>query len=318
MQNLALPAEASSMKQFLADHADFHKLLLDDLYDAVYFVDPDRRILYWNHAAEALSGYAASDVIGRRCSDNLLCHVDESGHNLCQNDCPLSHSMHSGTRGKADVYLRRKDGHRLAVSVRVVPILDANNRILGAVEVFSDNALRKQLERRNVELKKMAYLDPLTRLANRRFLDAKLRHALDELALFGRNFGVLLMDLDRFKRINDSLGHSAGDIVLEHIARTLSSSLRAADTLGRWGGEEFLAILPDADETQTRLMGERCRVLVRNSSVPVAETTVSLTMSVGGTVLHNTDTGDTLFRRVDRAVYQSKKDGRDRTTLFVQ
>jgi PleD family two-component response regulator len=99
--------------------------------------------------------------------------------------------MQSGVRCKANVYMRCKDSHRLAVSVRVVPILDANNRALGAVEVFGDIALRKQLERRNVELKKMAYLDPLTHLANRRFLDAKLRHAIDELALFGRSFGVL-------------------------------------------------------------------------------------------------------------------------------
>lgn len=125
MENLALPAEAIAVKQFLADHADFHKLLSDDLYDAVYFVDPERRILYWNHAAESLSGYAASEVVGRRCSDNLLCHVDESGHSLCENDCPLSHSMQTGHRGKADVYMRCKDGHRLAVSVRLFPFSTA-------------------------------------------------------------------------------------------------------------------------------------------------------------------------------------------------
>jgi len=318
MPQLAPAAEASPMDRFLAEHADFHKVLLDDLYDAVYFVDPERRILYWNHAAEALSGFSAAEVVGRRCSDNLLCHVDEAGRSLCQADCPLSHSMQSGLRGKADVYMRCKDGHRLAVSVRVVPILDANNRALGAVEVFSDIAFRKQLERRNVELKKMAYLDPLTQLANRRFLDAKLRHCLDELALFSRNFGLLLMDLDRFKRVNDNFGHSAGDAVLEQIARTVSSCLRVGDTVGRWGGEEFLAILPDADENQTHLMAERCRVLVRNSSVQVADTTVALTMSVGATILRRGDSVDSLFRRVDRALYQSKQDGRDRTTVSLQ
>ena len=134
------PWQATQVKQFLEHHADFHKLLLDELYDAVYFVDPDRRIMYWNHAAEALTGYAASEVVGQRCSDNLLCHVDETGRSLCQNDCPLSQSMQSGVRGKADVYLRCKDGHRLAVSVRVVPILDGNDQALGAVEVFSDIA----------------------------------------------------------------------------------------------------------------------------------------------------------------------------------
>ena len=125
------------------------------------------------------------------------------------------------------------------------------------------------------------------------------------------------MDLDSFKRINDSFGHSAGDAVLEHVARTLSSSLRAADTVGRWGGEEFLAILPDADENQTRLMAERCRVLVRTSSVPVAATTIALTISVGATVLCKSDTSGALFLRVDRALYQSKQDGRDRTTVSL-
>ena len=318
MQKLVELAESTQARKFLDDHADFHKLLLDDLYDAVYFVDPDRRILYWNRAAEALSGFNASEVVGKRCSDNLLCHVDEAGRSLCQGECPLSQSMQSGIRRKADVFMRCKDGHRLAVSVRVVPIMGENNQALGAVEIFSDIAHRKQLERRNVELKKMAYLDPLTRLANRRFLDSKIRQSLDELALFGRDFGVLLMDLDKFKRVNDSFGHSAGDVVLSHVADTISSTLRAGDTVGRWGGEEFLAILPDADQDHTLKMAERCRMLVRNSSVSVADTTVSVTMSVGATVLQEADSEDALFRRVDRALYQSKQGGRDRTTLLAQ
>src|SRR5450631_1151178 len=132
MDNLALQGELPLTGVFSGIGSNFYKLLLDDLYDGVYFVDTERRILYWNHAAEGLTGFAASEVVGRRCSDNVLCHVDESGHSLCLNDCPLSRSMQSGTRGKADAYLRCRDGHRLAVSVRTVPILDENKRALGA------------------------------------------------------------------------------------------------------------------------------------------------------------------------------------------
>ena len=87
-------------------------MLLDDLYDAVYFVDTERRIFYWNRAAEALTGFAASEVVGKRCGDDLLCHLDESGRSLCRNDCPLSRSMQLGIGCRADVYLRRRDGHR--------------------------------------------------------------------------------------------------------------------------------------------------------------------------------------------------------------
>ena len=189
------------------------------------------------------------------------------------------------------------------------------NQPLDAVEIFSDIAFRKQLERRNVELKKMAYLDPLTRLAKRRLLDSRIRQSLDELALFGRSFGVLLLDIDRFKHVNDSFGQSAGDVVLEHVAGTIACSLRGGDTVGRWGGEEFLAILPDADHNQILATAERCRMLVRHSSISVADTTVTVTLSVGATVLQPTDTKDSLFRRVDQELYQSKQRGRDRTTI---
>jgi diguanylate cyclase (GGDEF)-like protein len=87
--------------------------------------------------------------------------------------------------------------------------------------------------------------------------------------------------------------------------------------VGRWGGEEFIAILPDADGDQTVSMAERCRMLVRSSSVSVADTTVTLTLSVGATVLQPSDTEDSWFHRVDRALYQSKQNGRDRVTLSV-
>src|SRR5271165_2369258 len=127
MEKPVLLAKSTLGGNFLETHPGFYKLLLDDLYDAVYFVDPDRRILYWNHAAETLTGYAASEVVGRQCNDDILCHVDESGRSLCRSECPLTESMQLGRRCKADVYLRHSDGHRLAVSVRVVPILDENN-----------------------------------------------------------------------------------------------------------------------------------------------------------------------------------------------
>jgi len=313
-----ISAMSNPVARFLEKHPDFYKTLLDDLYDAVYFVDPERHILYWNRAAEALTGYASAEVVGKRCSDDLLCHVDESGRTLCRSECPVSRSMKLGIPSKADAYLRCRDGHRLAVSVRVVPILDENGTALGAVEVFSDIALRKRLERRNVELSRLAYLDPLTRLVNRRFLDSRILQSLNELSTFGRSFGVVLADLDTFKEVNDSFGHKCGDMVLELVAGTLSSSVRAGDTLGRWGGDEFLAILCDVDEAGTLHLAQRCRSLVRSSFVMVGGTALYPTVSVGATVITRSDTEESLFRRVDQALYQSKNEGRNRTTFLTE
>ncbi len=313
-----ISAMSNPVTRFLDQHPNLYKTLLDDLYDAVYFVDPERHILYWNHAAEALTGYAATEVVGKRCSDDVLCHVDESGRSLCRGECPVARSMKLGIPSKSDAYLRCRDGHRLAVSVRVVPILDESGTALGAVEVFSDIALRKRLERRNVELKKLAFLDPLTRLVNRRFLDSRIRQSLYELSAFGRTFGVILTDLDSFKEVNDNFGHKCGDDVLELVARTLSSSVRAGDTLGRWGGDEFLAILPDIDESGTLHLAQRCRSLVRSSFVMVGGTALYPAVSVGATLITSSDTEESLFRRVDRALYQSKNQGRNRATFLAE
>src|SRR5215471_8894879 len=102
----------------IAEGSCFHARLLDHLYDAIYFVDPSRRITYWNEAAELLTGYSAQEAVGRPCSDNLLVHVNETGCALCTTACPLSDTLADGKRREADVYLRHKAGHRVPVSVR--------------------------------------------------------------------------------------------------------------------------------------------------------------------------------------------------------
>ena len=99
--------------------------LLDSLFDGVYFVDKERRIQYWSQGAKHLTGYSASEAVGRYCFDNFLVHVDECGCALCLTGCPLASTIADGDRREADVYLRHKLGHRVPVTVRVAPILIA-------------------------------------------------------------------------------------------------------------------------------------------------------------------------------------------------
>jgi diguanylate cyclase (GGDEF)-like protein/PAS domain S-box-containing protein len=297
------------------DTPQIHKLLLDELYDAVYFVDTERRIQYWNRAAESTSGYAQEDVLGRHCYNNLLCHTDESGTILCHSACPLKKSMETKERSKADVYLRHKQGHRVSVSVRVTPIMDEQGEVIGAVEVFLDNSSKKNLQRRTDELKRIAYVDSLTGLVNRRYLEMRLGQALEEFSLFRSPFGVLLIDIDHFKKVNDTCGHAGGDIVLAHIAQLLSDNLRETDTLGRWGGEEFVALLPNADAATTRGLADRCRMLIESSAVTIDGKKISATISVGATTVEEDDDATTIVSRADAAMYQSKMEGRNRVTI---
>ena len=155
------------------DRFSFHKKLLDSLFDGVYFVDTERQITYWNQGAENLTGYSASESVGRSCFDNFLAHVDGKGCALCTGGCPLSKTIEDGERREAEVFLRHKLGHRVPVCVRVAPIRSECGKILGAVEVFSDVTAKEQAERRVRELESMAFLDSLTSLPNRRYTNSR-------------------------------------------------------------------------------------------------------------------------------------------------
>ncbi len=293
----------------------FYKDLMDNLYDGVYFVDSERRILYWNQGAKRISGYSGDEIVGMRCPDGLLCHVDDSGENLCHSGCPLLATLHDGQERENDVYLHHKHGHRVPVQVRTSAVRGTDGGIVGAVEVFSDNSWKQSMQQRIQDLQQMALLDHLTQLGNRRFVEMQLLSRIDEFNRYGWLSGVLLFDIDHFKHVNDTYGHDSGDRALQIVAQTLSTNARPFDAVGRWGGEEFVAVLANVTEEQLKSIAERFRILVAASSVSIGGDEIRITVSVGGTLIASSDTVDTIFKRIDRMLYQSKQNGRNRVTL---
>lgn len=116
------------------------KNLLNHLYEGIYFVDVDRKIMLWNRGAENITGYAANELVGKYCQDNILSHENEEGNNLCKSGCPLHAAIEKGIYSDARVYLRHKDGSRIPVRVHISPIRNKANEIIGAVEVFIDDS----------------------------------------------------------------------------------------------------------------------------------------------------------------------------------
>jgi len=293
----------------------FYKELLDHMSDGVYFVDRDRRILYWNEGAYRLTGYTAVELVGRRCQDDTLCHVDTAGHRLCQDGCPLTASVTDGGAHQAQVFLRHKQGRRVPVAVRVQPIWAADGSVVGAVEIFNDDSGPRAARRKTEEMERLAFLDQVTQLPNRRYLEMSLQTALSEYQMHQDPFGVLVIDLDRFKAINDGFGHATGDRALKEAAKTLSGALRSTDIVGRWGGDEFVAVLPHVDSQILRELAERCRVLVAQTSFASTDgSSVSMSVSVGGTLPYPKDTAEGLIKRADELMYQSKTNGRGRVS----
>jgi diguanylate cyclase (GGDEF)-like protein/PAS domain S-box-containing protein len=291
---------------------EFYADLLDQVSDGVYFVTRDRKITYWNGGAERITGFSAGEVLGHSCSEGILRHVDESGRQLCLSGCPLLAVMTDGQRREARVYLHHKDGHRVPVTVRARALRDPDGVIVGSVEVFSSRLGNPFADQRRV--REDDSLDPVTGLPPRRLGELHLQTLMRAVAERTTTLGVLFIDADRFKNVNDTFGHRTGDDVLRMVGQSLANGLRRGDIPMRWGGEEFLALLPGTDQAGLQATAERVRMLVENSWIQKGEVQVRVTVSVGATMARPTETPDGLVDRADGLMYLSKRGGRNRAT----
>jgi diguanylate cyclase (GGDEF)-like protein/PAS domain S-box-containing protein len=297
----------------MAKNNNLYRTILDNLYDGVYFVDRERKITYWNKGAERITGYSAAEVVGRRCSDNILMHVDSQGTLLCRDLCPLAATMLDSSERTADVYLQHKDGHRVSINVRINPLRNEQGEITGGVEIFTDNSQKLSAIARMEAFEKLAYLDPLTGTANRRFAEITLHARYEEFKRYGWPFGLIFIDIDGFKTINDEHGHAAGDEVLKMVAKTLMNSARSFDVVARWGGDEFIAVIANVEGKQLVATANRFRTLVEQSS-RVSGPVQQVTVSIGATLARTDDSEEALLERADRLMYASKSAGKNRVT----
>jgi len=280
--------------------------------EGIYVVDRNRRILFWNGAASTISGHDAANVVGKLCSEGLLRHCDASGRPMCGDRCPLLGTMSDGMTRCASVFLLHRDGHRVPVEVRASPVRDESGRIVGSVELFHDitQPLTALEELRHARRREK--LDALTGVGNRRLIE----ETLDAIAGSSQpvEAGVIFLDIDHFKQINDTLGHRTGDHVIRQVALTIAGELRSSDVVGRWGGEEFVVVSPGYDMQSISAMAERIRGLVAATPIPSPERPVAVTISLGVTVVQWPESAADVVERADRLMYVSKRRGRNRVT----
>jgi diguanylate cyclase (GGDEF)-like protein/PAS domain S-box-containing protein len=290
--------------------------LFDQLFNGVYITDRDRRILYWNHAAEKITGFSADEVLGKFCADNILTHTTEKGENLCLGACPLSQTLQDGLNREATVFLHHKSGHRLAVFVRVIPLYGDTGEIDGAIEIFAESSNNTALEEELALLRELSLQDSLTRVCNRRRAMASLEEARNEADRLKSSYGILMIDIDFFKTVNDTYGHPIGDRVLQMVAKTLSSNVRSFDSICRWGGEEFIGVIRHVDQVELAVVAEKLRTLVAQSYFEENDRIVRVTVSIGAAIAQLGESPDPVIERADAALYESKENGRDKVTVL--
>ncbi|HNT33863.1 MAG TPA: sensor domain-containing diguanylate cyclase [bacterium] len=290
----------------------FYRMLMDNLSEGIYFVDTERKITYWNHGAERLTGFLSDEVKGKLCRSNILMHVDNNGLSLCRSCCPAALTLNDGQPREIEAYLHHKEGHRVPVLMRLSPIRNDVGEITGVMEVFSDNTVNLSARDQIEKLQVMALLDPLTEVGNRRFAEVCISARLNELNRYGWKFGLLFIDVDGFRSTCEKYGHDISNRLLRMIARTIRNRLRCFDDVARWGEDEFVAAVSNVDSESLSIVANTLRRLIEESGLIVETGLIQLTASIGATLAESVDSVGLLVERSEQLIKQAKTDGRNR------
>jgi diguanylate cyclase (GGDEF)-like protein len=288
----------------------FQGRLLDNMYDAVVFIDGAGRVVLWNRGTERLTGVPAASVRGEMWHPELLGLSDEKGHPVNETDCPIHTAIRCGAQSLRRLTILGRGRRPVAVDTHAIPVIDEQGISQGAILLFHDASSETSLEQRCQSLHEKATKDPLTQVANRAEFDRV--HAMFVAAHQQQQVpcSLLMCDLDRFKRVNDTFGHQAGDEAIKCLASLLKSSCRPGDLVARYGGEEFVLLCADCDNASAARRADQVRKALSQVPQPKMEGR-SVTVSFGVTEIQPGDTPETMLRRADRALLMAKSNGRN-------
>ncbi|GAB2885291.1 EAL domain-containing protein [Uliginosibacterium flavum] len=284
--------------------------VFDHSVEAIMVTDAQRRILSVNKAFTDLTGFPAAGVVGQ--TPALL---SSSRHGLVQYDTIWKEATEKGS-WQGEIWQRRRDGSEFPEWLSIGAVRDRSNAITHYVAVFSDITERKASEARIAFL---AHHDPLTALPNRTLFQDRLEQALARAERSGNVLALLFLDLDRFKTINDSLGHLIGDRLLQSVAERLQHCVRDTDTICRQGGDEFIIVLPEISDIE--VSARIAEKILRRLAEPfeVDGHVLGTSFSIGISVFPNDGaTADTLMKNADTAMYHAKENGRNTYRFFTE
>lgn len=275
------------------------------MYDGIVIIDGQGVIRLFNPAAERIFQYAAEEVVGRSLS--LLLPEEHHRHhqahvNRFEQESDTARKMEE----RGTVSGVRKDGKQFPLEISISKIT-----VGGAREYCALIRDASEQERMIRELNRRAYTDPLTGLNNRHFLSERGAELFTLCSRYNHPISLMVIDADHFKAVNDTYGHDAGDEVLKNLAKTLTAVARSTDIVARFGGEEFIILLPETESAGAVQLAERVRSRIEKAGTSGADE-IAITVSIGVASYNGGDDFDALFRRADKALYAAKESGRNR------
>ena len=284
---------------------EVYRSVLESLPTGIYLVDRNRRITLWNDSAEKLTGYLRQEMIGRGCYDDLMLHCDGSSAVLCDVSCPLLQTMHDGQPRELDVFIRHKDGQRIPVRIRAVPIHDEQGAIVGAAECMDERPVFPIPDIHPWRFGATLSMDAAAEVPDHQAILARLLAGLEDFAAGHIPFGVLSIVIDGLDRLRHRDGHQAVNAVLHVTARTLSRSLGPNGMIGsgsREFNDRFTAIVENSTVEALQKTAGLLKRLVSLEAIPWWGDRISVTLSMGGTMVCAGDTPESLLDRADAAL----------------
>lgn len=294
----------------------FLNTIFNSIRDPFCIFDDELRIIRANEAYANLKNKPIEDLIGRKCYEVL-----ENRDTLCEG-CVVGKTFSSADPCAKDKLVTLRDGAEVWVEIYTYPILDDDGKVSHVIEYTRDITERKKSEeekRRLIEkLEHLSRTDSLTGLMNRRALTDSLAYEIDRARRYQSELSLILCDIDNFKEINDTYGHDAGDRALQILSGTLKTILRRTDIAGRYGGDEFMLILPETSLTGAKSLADKLLTAMHETDLRFQDNkTLRLSMSIGVSALErdsDTENIDTFVKRADDAMYASKQSGRNRVS----
>jgi diguanylate cyclase (GGDEF)-like protein/PAS domain S-box-containing protein len=289
------------------------QVTLNSIGDAVISTDFRGMVTYLNSVAAAMTGWTQTEAAGEPL-DRVFVLIDATSRQAIP--CPTTRAIieNQTVAVGSPCVLARRDGVEAAVECSAAPIHDRHGGVIGAVMVAHDVTAAREL---SGKLARLALHDSLTDLPNRTLFRERMAEAMLRARTSGRSVALLYVDLDRFKQINDSLGHNVGDLLLQGVAKQLLSCVRSSDTVSRLGGDEFVLVLADVRDADDAASCADKILRALSTGFMIGELELNVTASIGIAMFpgHASD-ADTLMRHADAAMYRAKYTGRASYQLF--
>ena len=286
------------MKEKNENLLEFSKII-DQMDDSIFITDKSGVIAYTNKAFTQQTKYSKKEAYGR--TPRIL----SSGRQDKLFYTKLWNTIQSGKVFRAIVLNKTKYGVLYYENETITPIKDKNKRVIGFISSGKDVTDEVM---KNKELCRIAATDKLTGLYNRHKFEELFLLEVERSRRFELSLSMMLIDIDNFKSINDTYGHNKGDAVLKHLGNILQKNIRQLDILSRWGGEEFLILIPGSNLEHTQQLAEKLRLVISNEEFDKLN---NITVSIGISTLKEDDTLIQIVERADNALYRAKQNGKN-------